>query len=158
MKAVIQRVSDASCTVGGQVTGSIGRGLLIYFCAEDGDRKEILEPFLAKISSLRIFRDADDKMNLSLADTGGSILLISQFTIVADIRRGRRPSFDRAMRAEEARSFYEEAAGILRKMGFHVETGIFGADMRIAYANDGPVTIIADSRELGLSDQASGCV
>ena len=100
MKAVIQRVSDASCTVGGQVTGSIGRGLLIYFCAEDGDRKEILEPFLAKISSLRIFRDADDKMNLSLADTGGSILLISQFTLAADIRRGRRPSFDRAMRAE----------------------------------------------------------
>ena len=92
------------------------------------------------------------------ARKGSRISFLSPSSAQKYIRRGRRPSFDRAMRAEEARSFYEEAAGILRRMGFHVETGIFGADMRIAYANDGPVTIIADSRELGLSDQASGCV
>ncbi len=148
MKAVIQRVSDASCTVDGKVTGAIEKGLLIYFCAEAGDREDMIEPFISKISSLRIFRDGNDKMNLSLADVGGSVLLISQFTLAADIRRGRRPSFDKAMGAADAEIFYNEAISILRNKGFKVETGIFGADMKIRYQNDGPVTIIADSGDL----------
>ncbi len=148
MKAVIQRVSDASCTVDGKVTGEIEKGLLIYFCAEAGDREDMIEPFISKISSLRIFRDGNDKMNLSLADVGGSVLLISQFTLAADIRRGRRPSFDKAMGAADAEIFYNEAISILRNKGFKVETGIFGADMKIRYQNDGPVTIIADSGDL----------
>ena len=148
MKAVIQRVSDASCTVDGKVTGEIEKGLLIYFCAEAGDREDMIELFISKISSLRIFRDGNDKMNLSLADVGGSVLLISQFTLAADIRRGRRPSFDKAMGAADAEIFYNEAISILRNKGFKVETGIFGADMKIRYQNDGPVTIIADSGDL----------
>lgn len=148
MKAVIQRVSDASCTVDGKVTGAIEKGLLIYFCAEAGDREDMIEPFISKISSLRIFRDGNDKMNLSLADVGGSVLLISQFTLAADIRRGRRPSFDKAMGAADAEIFYNEAISILRNKGFKVKTGIFGADMKIRYQNDGPVTIIADSGDL----------
>ena len=148
MKAVIQRVSDASCTVDGKVTGAIEKGLLIYFCAEAGDREDMIEPFISKISSLRIFRDGNDKMNLSLADVGGSVLLISQFTLAADIRRGRRPSFDKAMGAADAEIFYTEAISILRNKGFKVETGIFGTDMKIRYQNDGPVTIIADSGDL----------
>lgn len=148
MKAVIQRVSDASCTVDGKVTGAIEKGLLIYFCAEAGDREDMIEPFISKISSLRIFRDGNDKMNLSLADVGGSVLLISQFTLAADIRRGRRPSFDKAMGAADAEIFYNEAISILRNKGFKVETGIFGTDMKIRYQNDGPVTIIADSGDL----------
>ena len=148
MKAVIQRVSDASCTVDGKVTGAIEKGLLIYFCAEAGDREDMIEPFISKISSLRIFRDGNDKMNLSLADVDGSVLLISQFTLAADIRRGRRPSFDKAMGAADAEIFYNEAISILRNKGFKVETGIFGADMKIRYQNDGPVTIIADSGDL----------
>ena len=148
MKAVIQCVSDASCTVDGKVTGAIEKGLLIYFCAEAGDREDMIEPFISKISSLRIFRDGNDKMNLSLADVGGSVLLISQFTLAADIRRGRRPSFDKAMGAADAEIFYNEAISKLINKGFKVETGIFGADMKIRYQNDGPVTIIADSGDL----------
>ena len=141
---MIQRVSDASCTVDGKVTGAIEKGLLIYFCAEAGDREDMIEPFISKISSLRIFRDGNDKMNLSLADVGGSVLLISQFKLAADIRRGRRPSFDKAMGAADAEIFYNEAISILRNKGFKVETGIFGADMKIRYQNDGPVTIVME--------------
>ena len=114
---MIQRVSDASCTVDGKVTGAIEKGLLIYFCAEAGDREDMIEPFISKISSLRIFRDGNDKMNLSLADVGGSVLLISQFTLAADIRRGRRPSFDKAMGAADAEIFYNEAISILIDSG-----------------------------------------
>ncbi len=148
MKAVIQRVRNASCTVDGTVTGAIERGLLIYFCAENGDSEDMLRPFLARISQLRIFRDENEKMNLSVSDIGGSILFISQFTLAADIRRGRRPSFDKAMPASEANAFYDKAVSILRELGYRTETGVFGGDMKISYLNDGPVTIIADSRDL----------
>ena len=127
MKAVLQRVLNASCTVSGSVTGSIGHGLLVYFCAEQGDSEDMLEKFFSKIVSLR------------------RMLLISQFTLAADVSRGRRPSFDGAMGAEEAERFYEKAFEVLGKLGVHAERGVFGAHMEISYINDGPVTIIVDS-------------
>ena len=145
MKAVLQRVLNASCTVSGSVTGSIGHGLLVYFCAEQGDSEDMLEKFFSKIVSLRIFEDGNRKMNLPLADVGGGMLLISQFTLAADVSRGRRPSFDGAMGAEEAERFYEKAFEVLGKLGIHAERGVFGAHMEISYINDGPVTIIVDS-------------
>lgn len=148
MKAVVQRVLNASCSVSGEVTGSISKGLLVYFCAEKGDSEDMLEKFFSKIVSLRIFEDGDGKMNLSLSDAGGGLLLISQFTLAADISRGRRPSFDRAMGAEEARRFYEKAFEVLASLGIHAERGVFGAHMEISYTNDGPVTIIADSDDI----------
>lgn len=148
MKAVIQRVKDASCTVDGAVTGRIDHGLLVYFCAEGGDTADMLPRFLSKIVSLRIFEDDGGKMNLSLSDNGGSVLLISQFTLAADISKGRRPSFDGAMGADEAEEFYEKAISLLREMGIHTECGVFGAHMEIRYLNDGPVTIIADSEDI----------
>ena len=148
MKAVIQRVINASCTVSGQVTGSIGKGLLVYFCAEKGDSEDMLEKFFSKIVGLRIFEDEKGKMNLSLSDTGGGMLLISQFTLSADISRGRRPSFDRAMDAESAERFYMKAFEILDSMGVQAQRGVFGAHMEISYVNDGPVTIIADSENI----------
>ena len=109
MRAVIQRVRNASCTVSGKVTGSIAHGLLVYFCAEKDDTEDMLDKFFSKIVSLRIFEDGNGKMNLSLYDIGGGMLLISQFTLAADISRGRRPSFDNAMAASEAERLYEKA-------------------------------------------------
>ena len=148
MRAVIQRVRNASCTVSGKVTGSIAHGLLVYFCAEKGDTEDMLDKFFLKIVSLRIFEDGNGKMNLSLYDIGGGMLLISQFTLAADISRGRRPSFDNAMAASEAERLYEKAFTILDGMGVKAERGVFGAHMEIEYINDGPVTIIADSDEI----------
>ena len=148
MRAVIQRVRNASCTVSGKVIGSIAHGLLVYFCAEKDDTEDMLDKFFSKIVSLRIFEDGNGKMNLSLSDIGGGMLLISQFTLAADISRGRRPSFDNAMAASEAERLYEKAFTILDGMGVKAERGVFGAHMEIEYINDGPVTIIADSDEI----------
>ncbi len=145
MKAVIQRVLNASCKVDGKTTGAIEHGLLVYFGVDKGDDEGILPRFLDKIVKLRCFEDENGKMNLSVQDTGGAVLLISQFTLSADVYRGNRPSFDSAERPETAEGIYMKAVSYLREKGIRTETGIFGAHMEISYINDGPVTFVLDS-------------
>lgn len=148
MRAVVQRVRDASVTVDGALTGKIGHGLLIYLGVVDSDNADICARMAAKISKMRLFRDSDDKMNLSVSDVGGEILVVSQFTLYANLHKGNRPSFDGAGRPEHAENMYELFMQELRNMGFRVEHGMFGAHMHVCYENDGPVTIIADSDDL----------
>ena len=148
MRAVVQRVRDASVTVDGALTGKIGHGLLIYLGVVDSDNADICARMAAKISKMRLFRDSDDKMNLSVSDVGGEILVVSQFTLYANLHKGNRPSFDGAGRPEHAEKMYELFMQDLRNMGFRVEHGMFGAHMHVCYENDGPVTIIADSDDL----------
>ncbi|MBQ5365187.1 MAG: D-tyrosyl-tRNA(Tyr) deacylase [Spirochaetales bacterium] len=148
MRAVVQRVRDASVTVDGALTGKIGHGLLIYLGVVDSDNADICARMAAKISKMRLFRDSDDKMNLSVSDVGGEILVVSQFTLYANLHKGNRPSFDEAGRPEHAEKMYELFMQELRNMGFRVEHGMFGAHMHVCYENDGPVTIIADSDDL----------
>lgn len=148
MRAVVQRVRDASVTVDGTLTGKIGHGLLIYLGVVDSDNADICARMVAKISKMRLFRDSDDKMNLSVSDVGGEILVVSQFTLYANLHKGNRPSFDGAGRPEHAEKMYELFMQELRNMGFRVEHGMFGAHMHVCYENDGPVTIIADSDDL----------
>ncbi len=148
MRAVVQRVRDASVTVDGALTGKIGHGLLIYLGVVDSDNADICARMAAKISKMRLFRDSDDKMNLSVSDVGGEILVVSQFTLYANLHKGNRPSFDGAGRPEHAEKMYELFMQELRNMGFRVEHGMFGAHMHVCYENDGPVTIIADSDDL----------
>ncbi|QDG50989.1 D-tyrosyl-tRNA(Tyr) deacylase [Persicimonas caeni] len=147
MRVLLQRVSRAQVTVDGEITGAIGRGLLVLLGAGEGDTDEDLEYLLDKTINLRIFADDDGKMNLSLKDIDGEMLVVSQFTLYADTRRGRRPSFTGAMGAKEADEMYEafvaRAAEEVRK----VETGVFGAMMDVELVNDGPVTIWIDSRD-----------
>ncbi|MBO4394111.1 MAG: D-tyrosyl-tRNA(Tyr) deacylase [Spirochaetales bacterium] len=148
MRAVVQRVRNASVSVDGKVTGSIGYGLLIYLGVSDGDDERICERMADKISKLRIFRDSDDKMNLSVADVGSEILVVSQFTLYANLKKGNRPSFDGAGKPEHANKLYEHFMSYLSKLGFHVNHGVFGAHMHVCYENDGPVTIVMDSDEI----------
>ena len=148
MRAVVQRVRDASVTVDGALTGKIGHGLLIYLGVVDSDNADICARMAAQISKMRLFRDSDDKMNLSVSDVGGEILVVSQFTLYANLHKGNRPSFDGAGRPEHAEKMYELFMQELRNMGFRVEHGMFGAHMHVCYENDGPVTIIADSDDL----------
>ena len=148
MKAVIQRVRDASVTVDGSVTGSIRQGLLVYLGVVDSDDERICRRMAEKISKLRIFRDADDKMNLSVSDIGGQILVVSQFTLYANLKKGNRPSFDGAGKPEHAEKMYEKFMLILSEMGFEVQHGIFGAHMHVCYENDGPITLVMDSDEV----------
>jgi len=148
MRAVVQRVRDASVTVDGALTGKISHGLLIYLGVVDSDTADICARMAAKISKMRLFRDADDKMNLSVSDVGGEILVVSQFTLYANLHKGNRPSFDTAGKPEHAEKMYELFMQELRNMGFKVEHGMFGAHMHVCYENDGPVTIIADSDDL----------
>ena len=148
MRAVVQRVRDASVTVDGTLTGKISHGLLIYLGVVDSDTPELCAKMAAKISKMRLFRDADDKMNLSVSDVGGEILVVSQFTLYANLHKGNRPSFDTAGKPEHAEKMYELFMQELRNMGFKVEHGMFGAHMHVCYENDGPVTIIADSDDL----------
>ena len=148
MRAVVQRVRDASVTVDGTLTGKISHGLLIYLGVVDSDTPELCAKMAAKISKMRLFRDADDKMNLSVSDVGGEILVVSQFTLYANLHKGNRPSFDTAGKPEHAEKMYELFMQELRNMGFRVEHGMFGAHMHVCYENDGPVTIIADSDDL----------
>ena len=147
MKAVIQRVLNASCTVDGSVTGAIDSGLLVYFGVDKGDDDTILPRFLDKILKLRIFEDENGKMNLSLSDTGGGMLFISQFTLSADVYRGNRPSFDSAEKPETAEMMYIKASDYLKSKGVNVQLGKFGAHMEISYINDGPVTFVLDSEK-----------
>jgi D-tyrosyl-tRNA(Tyr) deacylase len=148
MKAVVQRVRDASVSVDGNVIGSIDHGLLIYLGVVDSDDERICARMAEKISKLRIFRDSDDKMNLSVADIGGQILVVSQFTLYANLKKGNRPSFDGAGKPEHANRLYELFMKELTAMGFTVRHGQFGAHMHVCYENDGPVTLVVDSDEV----------
>lgn len=148
MKFVIQRVTSASCTVDGQVTGSIEKGFLVLIGVSDSDTREIADKMTKKLLGLRIFDDADGKTNLSLADVNGSLLLISQFTLYADCKKGNRPSFINAGKPDMANEMYEYIIAECKKNVPIVEKGIFGADMKIQLLNDGPFTIILDSAEI----------
>ena len=148
MKAIVQRVRDASVTVDNAVTGNIGLGLLVYLGVCDSDTEEICTKMASKIARMRIFQDAEDKMNLSVSDVGGEVLVVSQFTLYASMKKGNRPSFDGAGKPELADKLYEFFMDQLRTLGLHVEHGIFGAHMHVKYENDGPVTMIMDSDEL----------
>lgn len=147
MRAVVQRVSEADVTVGGDVVGRIGRGLLVLVGVEQGDAAADADWLAAKIAGLRIFADAEGKMNLAVHEVGGETLVVSQFTLLAETARGHRPSFVRAARPEEAVPLYERFAEALgAAVGKPAERGVFAADMRVALVNDGPVTIWIDSR------------
>ena len=148
MRLVVQRVKEASCTVDGKITGAIGDGFMVLVGMGLEDDELIVERMANKLSKLRVFDDGEGKMNLSLYDVGGSILSISQFTLYADAAKGNRPSFVNVLRGEEATKLYDYFNKCLRDLGLTVETGIFGADMAIKLWNDGPVTIILDSKEL----------
>ncbi|RKG78694.1 D-aminoacyl-tRNA deacylase [Corallococcus terminator] len=145
MKAVVQRVLEASVTVDGQRVSEMGPGLLVLLGVGKGDTDADLAWMVEKIALLRIFEDADEKMNLSLEDTSKQLIVVSQFTLYGDARKGRRPSFIEAMEPVAAKALYERACEALRKRGLTVGTGIFGADMKVALVNDGPVTILLES-------------
>jgi D-aminoacyl-tRNA deacylase len=144
MRAVVQRVSRASVRVGGETVGAIGRGFLVLLGAEAGDTAEIAEETARKVAGLRVFDDAAGKMNLALADVGGAVLAVSQFTLAADLSRGRRPGFERALRGEQAEPLYERFVAALRAEGLVVSTGVFGATMEVDLVNDGPATFLLD--------------
>lgn len=146
MRGVIQRVSSASVTVEGRVTGAIGRGLVVLLGVASQDGPDDVEYAASKIRDLRIFPDAAGKMNRDVAEAAGAILLVSQFTLLGDARSGRRPSFIEAAPPELARVLYENLAAALRARGLRVETGEFRAHMDVALVNDGPVTILVDSK------------
>jgi D-tyrosyl-tRNA(Tyr) deacylase len=147
MKSLIQRVSHALVTVDGRNVGEIGKGLLVFLCAVKGDTDEDLDYTLKKVSQLRIFADDQGKMNLSVMDIKGPVLVVSQFTLAASTRKGNRPSFDSAGTPEQAKIMYEAFVKGLSDMGIMVQTGVFAASMAVSLTNDGPVTILVDSRE-----------
>jgi len=147
MKAVLQRVSSAKVEVDGQIVGQIGKGLLVFLCVVKGDAENDLDYLVKKVSQLRIFEDDQEQMNLSIADVKGSILVVSQFTLVASMRKGNRPSFDNAESPERAKTMYEDFVSRIRDTGLPVQTGVFSARMDVTLVNDGPVTIWIDSRE-----------
>ena len=148
MKAVIQRVSSASVEVDGKIVGSCQRGYLILLGVADGDTELDAELLCKKISALRIFRDENDKMNLSIRDIDGEALVISQFTLLANYRHGNRPDFLASAKPDEANRLYEYFKALLAQELRRVECGIFGADMKVSLTNDGPVTICMDSEVL----------
>lgn len=147
MRAVLQRVARAVVTVDGDVVGEIGRGLLLLVGVAHGDGEGEANALVDKVLGLRIFPDAEGRMNLSVADAGGSVLLVSQFTLLADIRRGRRPSFTDAADPDVAEPIIETMASRLAAAGIQVATGLFGAKMAVELVNDGPVTIVAEVSE-----------
>lgn len=145
MRALVQRVSAASVTVAGERLGEIGPGMLVLVCAMQGDGEANADALAARLSKLRIFKGADGRMNLSLADTGGAALVVSQFTLAADTSRGNRPGFSAAADPATGERLYERTAACLRALGIPVAQGRFGADMQVALVNDGPVTIWLES-------------
>ncbi|AFE08638.1 D-tyrosyl-tRNA(Tyr) deacylase [Corallococcus coralloides DSM 2259] len=145
MKAVVQRVLEASVTVDGQRVSEMGPGLLVLLGVGKGDTDADMTWMVEKLATLRIFEDADGKMNLSLEDTSKHLIVVSQFTLYGDARKGRRPSFIDAMEPVAAKALYERACEALRQRGLTVGTGIFAADMKVALVNDGPVTILLES-------------
>ena len=146
MKLVIQRVKHASVTVEGNVTGKIGKGFLVFIGIADSDTKEIADQYVKKLLNLRIFEDENGQTNLSLKDVNGELLLISQFTLYADCRKGNRPSFINAGAPDMAKALYEYMIEACRKEIPVVQTGIFGADMQVELLNDGPYTVVLDDR------------
>src|SRR5262249_16586714 len=147
MRAVVQRVSRCRVTASGKVVGEIDRGLLVLLGVGKTDTEAAADYLAEKILGLRIFEDADGKMNLSVQDSGGAVLVISQFTLYGDVRRGRRPSFDAAARPEEAKRLYEYFVGKIRAAGLRCETGEFQAMMEVELVNSGPVHILLDSEK-----------
>jgi len=147
MKAVVQRVRDASVTVDGSKVGAISRGLLVYLGVGKEDTAKDAQWLAEKISGLRIFEDAEGKMNLSVQDIGGGILSISQFTLLADSRKGKRPSYGNAADPDMANTLYEHFKELVGRLVDESASGIFGAEMQVAYVNEGPVTIILDTRD-----------
>lgn len=148
MRAVVQRVTRASVAVHDQITGEIGHGLMVLLGVETGDGDRDVAYLADKVLNLRIFEDDAGKMNRSVLDTNGAILAVSQFTLLGDARDGRRPSFILAARPDEADGLYRRVVELWRERGVPVETGVFGADMAVSLLNDGPVTILLDSRKL----------
>ena len=148
MRLVIQRVLNSSVTVDGNEVGKIGPGFMVLCGVEDGDTQEDVKYCVDKTVNLRIFEDDAGKMNRSILDVGGEILAISQFTLQGDVRHGRRPSFIKAARPETAAPLYDAYCEGIRANGIHVETGIFQADMKVSLINDGPVTLLIDSRKV----------
>ncbi len=148
MRAVVQRINEASVTVEGKRVGEIERGLLVYLGAAKGDEPKDVEYISEKIAGLRVFPNDDGRMSLSVGDVGGAVLVVSQFTLFGDVRRGRRPSFDGAADPEDAERLYLELVQRLRDKGLPVETGTFRARMLVQATVDGPVTIQIDSRKL----------
>lgn len=147
MRALIQRVTEASVTVAGRVIGQVGPGLLVLVCAMQDDDDVSPDRLAARVAKLRIFRDEQQRMNRSVQDIGGAVLVVSQFTLAADTRTGNRPGFSSAAPPERGRALYERFAEALRALGLPVETGEFGADMAVALVNDGPVTIWMDTAD-----------
>lgn len=148
MRAVVQRVSEASVTVDGRVVGAIGKGFLVLLGVTHDDGPAEADWLARKIAGLRIFEDEAGKFNLALSDVGGAVLVVSQFTLYGDARKGRRPSFIQAARPEQAEPLIERFVETLRRQGLHVETGVFGAMMAVRLVNDGPVTLWLDTAEL----------
>jgi D-aminoacyl-tRNA deacylase len=147
MRAVVQRVSRASVTVEGQIVGKIERGLLVLLGVTHADTEAAADYLAEKIAGLRVFEDDAGKMNLSVADVGGAVLAVSQFTLYGDVRKGKRPSFDDAARPEQARKLYEHFIDRIRALGLRCESGVFQAMMQVELVNDGPVTILLDSEK-----------
>ena len=147
MRCVVQKVTNARVTVEGEITGEIANGYMVLVGAEEGDTEADVNYCADKISGLRVFEDADDKMNLSLKDVNGSVLMVSQFTLLGDARHGRRPSFIRAARPEVAEPLFEMLCKKIADKGIRVETGRFRTHMEVSLVNDGPVTILLDSKK-----------
>lgn len=147
MRVVVQRSKAASVTVDHQIVGRIDAGLMLLVGIKKGDTMDDIKYVADKVAGLRIFEDSEGKMNRSVIDTGGGVLSISQFTLYGDVRKGRRPSFGEAAGSDEAKPLYEVFNNCLRSKGLTVETGIFGAMMDVSFTNDGPVTIIVESKE-----------
>ena len=148
MRAVLQRVTDADVSVDSKITGKIGKGFVILLGVEDGDSEADADYLVEKITGLRVFEDSEGKMNLSMMDVGGELLSVSQFTLLADARKGRRPSFVKAARPEEANRLYIYFNEKVREKGIRVAEGVFQAEMLVRINNDGPVTILLDSKKL----------
>ena len=147
MRLVVQRVRSARLCVAGEEVSRIGRGLVVYFGVKAGDTEAQAEACAAKIAALRVFSDEAGKLNLSVRDVGGEVLLVSQFTLYGSAARGNRPSFTEAERPDRAEALYRHAAEALRELSVPVRLGVFGADMQIAQENDGPVTILFESEK-----------
>ncbi len=146
MRALLQRVTEARVTVGGAITGEIGAGLLVFLGVAKPDTEADAEFAAQKVLNLRIFEDENGKMNRSVLETGGGVLVVSQFTLYGDCRKGRRPRFDDAAPAEQARALYDCFVASARRSNLRIETGVFQADMAVSLINDGPVTLIVESR------------
>jgi len=148
MRSILQRVKYASVTVDGETVGKIEKGILVFLGVSDEDTDEDLKYLADKVRGLRIFEDEDEKMNLSVEDIKGEILVISQFTLFGDCRKGKRPSFSSAGRPDYANEMYEKFIEYLKGTGIKTERGVFGADMKVELLNDGPVTLMLDSKKL----------